>query len=748
MLPILAIIDPEDAPHLHRLKTVCSAQIRAASATNQVSGETITKLARSGAYSAVITTSQQLLNIFLGRGEGTLTDYAGSLLYPFPGCDTPLLILPSLAQLITVPSAPHLFTRWLSKITHPQKWAKIPRFTYTVIDQRIPAQEIRTLVDTLLTADILSVDIETTSFIAASGKWIPKITCVGFAGIFFTSTGYKVETICVPMTDRLNYEVIRCLCESQVPKVLQNWKFDATYLLIWNIILRNVYFDTLSLGHARYAELPKNLAFNAAYYLRDVQFWKDDNTLANMAEHYRYNARDAWVTANLFIAQLREFPSYAKENYLSLFSVEPACLLCTFGGLPIDADKLEEEKKAVEAKIAALEAKLRFYLSSPTFNVGSHVQVKKLLNAFDAPKKYDSSDDAHLAKFMLSSPLNAVLGKLIVSIREERKYYSTYLCAKLLDSKLYYTINTAATDTGRLASQSSSFSYISRVKRNGKPEYVNFGTQIQNIPARYKKLVVAPEGWGIFEIDESQAESRCTAYLSEDQKLLATVETSPDFHCTNASLFFGIPFEELFDVKTRKKLNEALRNLAKRVNHGANYNMGPAILATTMGAENLYRAARLLDLPKKWSQLEIAKYLLGCFDRAYPGIRGKWYIEIEEEVRLTGKLTSPLGYTRATFLKPWDKYQGKRALNALVAHGPQNLSVSILNRGFVKIANELVGPDFRILAQIHDSILGMYRLGCEHLVQRAAQLIEVPVTVRGRQLLIPTDISMGKRTWK
>ena len=73
--------------------------------------------------------------------------------------------------------------------------------------------------------------------------------------------------------------------------------------------------------------------------------------------------------------------------------------------------------------------------------------------------------------------------------------------------------------------------------------------------------------------------------------------TSPqDFHSGNVERFFGIPYADIYDDETGKTLNKEARDLGKRVNHGANYNMGPYVLVETMGLKNIFKARNLLGL--------------------------------------------------------------------------------------------------------------------------------------------------------
>src|SRR6266853_1065707 len=249
------------------------------------------------------------------------------------------------------------------------------------------------------------------------------------------------------------------------------------------------------------------------------------------------------------------------------------------------------------------------------------------------------------------------------------------------------------------------------------------------------------------ELDNEQSESRCTAYLSGDENLISAVESPLDFHAINIERFFGVPYSEIIGPNG-EILNVELRNLSKRVNHGANYNMGPAVLLQTMGEENVDRAKILLKLPKHWTRLMVCEYLLDLYDKAYPEVKTIWYSSVKETVRTIQKLVSPMGWTRYCFGNP-DK--NKHDLNAYVAHPPQNLSVSIINEGFKKLfwQVQVMRPsDFRLKAQIHDSIFCQIRTGKETLIEEARKICVYPIPVtdckgKTRIMTIPVAAKVG-----
>ena len=59
----------------------------------------------------------------------------------------------------------------------------------------------------------------------------------------------------------------------------------------------------------------------------------------------------------------------------------------------------------------------------------------------------------------------------------------------------------------------------------------------------------------------------------------------------------------------------------------------------------------------------------------------------------------------------------------------------VLNKAFMKVFYEIaIHPEhrhnFRLFAQIHDSILFNYRIGYEHLAYKVKELMEIPVVIK------------------
>jgi hypothetical protein len=197
-----------------------------------------------------------------------------------------------------------------------------------------------------------------------------------------------------------------------------------------------------------------------------------------------------------------------------------------------------------------------------------------------------------------------------------------------------------------------------------------------------------------------------------------------------------------------------------------------------MGEEKVLLAKQLLGLPVTWSYLEVAEYLLKQFHKTYPMIRGTFYAGVIEEIAMTRKLASTavhhswrdtpkikdLTVTAARDYaiaagKAWvrfcfaDPSKSKSALNAYIAHPPQSLNAQTLNKSYLSVFHDIaIHPDhrnnFKLIAQIHDSILFQYRIGHEYLCDMVSERMEVPVTLAGydkvvRTFVVPAGVKRG-----
>lgn len=678
---------------------------------------------KKNSIEAIITNNVDIVLKLCKKNKASLDNYAGSM---FRICDgtVKVLCINPLEHFVTVRYGEFLAKRYISKLLNPESFIKQTNLSWEICD----AANFERLYASFSNARFIAADIETR-------KEGLSITIAGYCAVFPDGTTHSIV-----IWIKSEYDLLLAQKFNELPaaKIFQNGGYDNAYFLRWGIPPRNYLWDTLHLFHSWYSELPKSLDFLTSFLLPEFQYWKDESGGSSYDKAF-YNAKDTWSTANCFIALMKEMPAWAKQNYLKEFPLVYPSLVCSMEGLLIDP--VIRDKLAVRetAKLDKALGSIRRSLGMPAFNPSSSQQVTKLLQILGC-KDLKNSNVKTMKKAAERHPLNRWFIDNIIDYRKARKLISSYLDAELLNGRFLYSLNPAGTDTSRLASGESQFWC---------------GNQIQNIARAIKAMFMADEGWLLAECDKAQSEDRCVAVLSGDKGLLNIYAGDRDSHSVKASMFFGLAYEEIQRLEAEAKATAdpelTIRDIAKRVNHGSNYNMGAYVLLDTMGTANVIRARKLLGISSGTPLLRVCEGLLLVYEKAFPMVKTRWYNQIKLEVATTKKLIGATGWTRWCFGNP---AKSKSELNAYVAHVPQSLSVQIVNGELMNVFRwSLDHADvFRLKAQIHDSIFFQYRIGADWVVDKVNSMMQTTISVKGsdgvvRPLFIPTDVKKGLKHW-
>jgi hypothetical protein len=709
------------------------------------------------------------------RASNSLHNWAGST---FTVDGVKIIVVRSFDQLVQSPDAEFLLRWYVRKHFVPQ-FPDIPDMQWAATDST--KFNIDTLYKKMQKAVYIAVDIETyrqpvneatyakmekegapvaglgammklqtasNKNSTKSGYCIPRITMIGYCGLFLEEGKLQSFSVVLHLYTMADIKWMRKFNALEAPKICQNGGYEATHLIRYNAPLNNWLGDTFHLMHSWFAELPRDLGFISSMFMKNYQYWKDQSG-TNMA---LYNAKDTYNTLWSWVAMVSLAPTWATDNYLIEFRKCFPAITSGLEGFLVDVSEQDRLRQFYTEKMEKAKSRLEVILYEH-FNPNSPPQVLELMNSFTVVK-YKASDKKSLQKWAESGEFQLLISSLISEVRECRKALSTYINTNLLDGRLLYEINHGGTDTGRASSKASN---------------LWVGTQIQNQDNKLRSMYVADAGWLIANCDGSQAESRCTAYESQDSQLIDSVENAPDFHTRNASLFFGIPEDQIvtilmetvwlegvevqtpvLDADGKPVKDKSLRSLSKRVNHGANYNMGAFTLLQTMGRANVLEAQRILNLSKGWGLLRVCSHLLGVFDLTYPDIRGRWYDELITEIQTTGLLVTPNGWTRKCFSKPSKKKSDKLALNKYAAHKPQSLSVMLVDEAEFDFWHrcQITENLIRLKAQVHDEVVYMVKPeNYEYTRPILAGLMSRPIQVNGRTLIIPNDGGAANECW-
>lgn len=697
----------------------------------------------------------QTLSYCVPGVKPTLSSYRGSRLE----FSIPTIVGDSLKNIHGMDHGSFLLGSDLDKF----KYVKFPRFKYnwSVLTESSMFEECyKNIKDNSI---LIAYDIETKTYNTDEEKGIvgdTLVTCCTWACLM---KDMSIKSYVLPMInfDKEHWvhdndyvaaiDLFRKINRLQIPKVMHNGMYDCLHSIVYHAEPHNWILDTMGMAYSQYSSLPKTLDFVSSLVLPDYCQWKNESEEAkknnDIQRYWGYNAVDAINTLRICMHYLNNLPAYAHKNYQMLFKLAYPALYCNFEGMLIDQPERLVIRKKEEIRLENELKILKVMAASPDFNPSSSQQVAHLvydiLGAADphVGKKKDAktgiksrktraTDEKNLKAVGSQHPILLRVTNAVISYREARKAISTYFDFLQKNGRLLYSINPfGTTDTGRMSAASSSFWC---------------GTQIQNIPQYAKSMLIADEGYVLDEFDKSQSEARCTGYLAKDWKLVAALENpTQDFYKSLGTLFFGMPYETV----TKEFRNDVL----KKIVHGTNYKMGDSTFAETAGTEKLIFAAGILGIKLTMSNKKaedgtmtiksFSGMLLEAYHKPFDRVR-PWYDEVKAQIRTTHMLTSPLGYTRYFFGDIDKKYQ---IHSSAIAHGPQNLSVTILNKGFWKVwqlVKKYKGL-LRLKAQIHDSVLTQRPKDREDI--RLAVLKEMTeiVKVNGRDMYIPNDMKTG-----
>ena len=282
----------------------------------------------------------------------------------------------------------------------------------------------------------------------------------------------------------------------------------------------------------------------------------------------KYAAEDAFITGklyNLFLQklELQDAMHLIDEAKNVEFPFINTLLKMEKEGIEVDSSFLEQFLVEVKGTIAEL-TKSIYEMAGSEFNINSTKQLGVILfETLGLPvgkkTKTGYSTDEKVLNGLIDS--HEIIPKLL-EYREVYKLYSTYIEPLLKlskedeSSRIHTSFVQTGTATGRLSSKN--------------PNLQNIPTRTP-LGAKIREAFVAGEGKKLIGIDYSQIELRLLAHYSQDSVLVDAFKSDKDIHLQTAIALFG---EE--DAPSK-------RSVAKTVNFGLLYGMGPKKLSDTLG---------------------------------------------------------------------------------------------------------------------------------------------------------------------
>ena len=199
-----------------------------------------------------------------------------------------------------------------------------------------------------------------------------------------------------------------------------------------------------------------------------------------------------------------------------------------------------------------------------------------------------------------------------------------------------------------------------------------------------------------------------------------------DLHTVVASMCWqDLPWTG--DLKKDKAIAESpyyrhftYRDMSKRGGHASNYMTTPPTMS------------KHLKLPKKITQAFQDAY----FER-FPEIR-QWHTWVAQQLQTIGYIDNSFGFRRFFLGRRYDD----TTLRAAVAHLPQSDNAIMTKISLYHIWNNM--PEVQVLHENHDNVLFQYLEEDEPwVVNKAMNLMDVPLEHEGRTMIIPSDAKVG-----
>ena len=435
--------------------------------------------------------------------------------------------------------------------------------------------------------------------------------------------------------------------------------YADTMLLAWLLNPEtNVGLDTLALRFFNHAMVK----------FKEVVAKGENFSSVPLEKACEYASEDAWMTLKLYY-KLQEMLDphlldLAKEVE---FPFVKTLMKMEKEGIQIDGGYFEVLLKRTDHAIEALKVEI-FALCDATFNLNSTQQLGAVLfeqlglPTVKKTKTGYSTDENVLNELFDKHPSIAK----ILEYRELYKLRSTYIEPLLKLSKesplgrVHTSFMQTGTSTGRLSSKDPNLQNI--------PVKTELGREVRG-------GFIAKEGYKLIGIDYSQIELRLLAHFSGDEAMVEAFRSNKDIHKETALKLFG---EEEAAAK---------RGVAKSINFGLLYGMGPKRLSETIGIST-----------------KEAKSYIDSYFATFPTIKN-FLTEIAEGAKKEGFVETLLGRKRYFDFEHANGMQYAGYLREAVNTVFQGSAADLIKLSMNKIMATIVDDEAKLLLQIHDELI-------------------------------------------
>jgi DNA polymerase-1 len=557
---------------------------------------------------------------------------------------------------------------------------------YTLI---LSKRELVALTREIAKRGIVSLDTETTSKDPFQAELVGISFCCQEGKAYYLPIAHTHPGAPPQLKTSEALEILKGVLEDErVEKVGQNIKYDAEVLKLHGVVLKGIHFDTMIASYVINPGLRQhNLGYLAQHYLSHkmisygdlVGKGKDASTFAEVEveKAKSYSCEDADITLRLMKILDKKLRSDKNEALFHDLEMKllPVLMDMELTGITIDSGVFEDMSSRFAKEIGAIEREI-FKEAGMEFNINSSQQLGFVLfeklrlpgqKKTDKTKRY--STDVKVLMRLSASSYN--IPTLVLRYRTLSKLKSTYLDAlvKMVDpssGRLHTSYNQTVTATGRLSSSNPN---------------------LQNIPIRgeegreVRQGFVAENGRYLVSADYSQVELRVFAHYSRDEAFMEAFRREEDIHSLTASEVFGVEMG---------RVNPGMRRIAKAINFGIIYGMGPRKLSDELGID--YNTAR---------------HYIERYYKRHQGV-ARYRDEMIEMAKKEGFVTTL--FNRRRYLP--DIRHNNRVMRAeaerMAVNTPiQGTAADLIKMAMINIHGRLLAEGFgtKMLLQVHDELV-------------------------------------------
>lgn len=362
----------------------------------------------------------------------------------------------------------------------------------------------------------------------------------------------------------------------KIPKIGHNLKFDIQALLLENIAIQGISFDTMI---ASYLLTPNTnshsldtLAFNhfghqmipITALIGDKKSSQISFADVDIQNATIYSCEDVDYTWQLYQKFKEQLPA---QNLTKVFQHIEMPLISVLthieqSGFLLDKKYFHQFSQEINQNIKSLISEIH-QLAGTEFNISSTQQLseilfKKLNLSTDKIKKNKtgiSTAASELDKLTHLHPIIPLIQKYRLYTKLKNTYVDTLPDITKSDGRIHASFNQTITATGRLSSSNPNLQNI--------PVKSDIGRQI-------RQGFIAPPKHSILAIDYSQIELRIMAHIAKEPTMIKAFQNNQDIHRSTAAIIYNKSIDDITDTE---------RYNAKTINFSIIYGAGPRNIA-------------------------------------------------------------------------------------------------------------------------------------------------------------------------